>query len=170
MPLLLLLAYPLIEIALFIEIGGAIGLWPTLAIIVLTAVIGGYIMRRQGLASLREAQTRLAAGENPNRALADTAMIMIAGVLLLLPGFLSGAIGAVLLLPPVRTMLFGWMGRRAAFVTMQARRAGRVWPGGETVDGEFTRVDPDADDAPRRRDDDVEILPPRLDRGRGRHD
>lgn len=147
MPLLLLLALPLIEIALFIEIGGAIGLWPTLAIIVLTAVLGGYIVRRQGLASLREAQTRLAAGENPNRALADTVMIMIAGALLLLPGFLSATVGLILLLSPVRTMLFHWMARRAAFVTMQARRTSRVWPGGTTVDGEFTHVDPKSDPA-----------------------
>ncbi|HET7408583.1 MAG TPA: FxsA family protein [Paracoccaceae bacterium] len=142
--LLLLLVIPLIEIMLFIQVGGAIGVWPTIGIVILTAVAGAYILRRQGLASLRKVQSRLAAGENPGRLMADGAMVMIAGVLLLAPGFLTDTIGLILLIPPVRGVLFRWMARRIAVVTVQAQRSRRVWPGGETVEGEFEEIDPDA--------------------------
>ena len=145
MPLfLLLLVVPLIEIVLFIEVGGAIGVWPTIGIVILTAVIGTFMLRRQGLAALRDVQSRLAAGDNPGRLLADGAMILIAGVLLLTPGFLTDTIGFLLLIPPVRGWLFDRLAPRFAVVTVQSRRTRRVWPGGETVEGEYEEVDPES--------------------------
>ena len=85
MPLLLLLliGVPVIEIALFIEIGGYIGLWPTLAAILVTAVVGAMLVRAQGLATLARAQTELDAGRLPVKQLFDGVCILVAGALLL---------------------------------------------------------------------------------------
>lgn len=146
MPLfLLLLIIPLIEIALFIQVGGAIGVWPTIGIVLLTAVVGTVMLRRQGLAALRSVQTRLMAGENPGRLLADGAMILVAGVLLLTPGFLTDTIGLLLLVPAVRRWLWDRLAPRLTVVTVQRRPAPRAWPGGETVEGEYQEVDPAGD-------------------------
>jgi len=107
MPLLLLLliGVPIIEIALFIEIGGYIGLWPTLATILVTAVIGAALVRRQGLATLAKAQAEVDAGRPPVRELFDGVCILIAGALLLTPGFMTDAVGLALLIPGFRTVL-----------------------------------------------------------------
>ena len=77
---LLLVAVPIIEIALFIEVGGWLGLWPTIGIVILTAAIGTVLLRAQGLATLSELQRRLATGEDPSATLAHGAMILVAGV------------------------------------------------------------------------------------------
>lgn len=143
---LLLLIVPLIEIFLFIELGGLIGAWPTIGMVVLTAVAGAVLLRRQGLAALRSVQARLAAGENPGRLLADGAMILVAGALLLTPGFLTDAIGFLLLVPAVRAALFDWIAPRLTVLHVEPRRpaARRSRPGGETVEGEYQEIDPDA--------------------------
>ncbi len=146
MPLfLLLLIVPIIEIVLFIEVGGMIGVWPTIGIVLLTAIIGTAMLRRQGLAALRNLQARIAAGENPGRLLADGAMILIAGVLLLTPGFLTDMVGFLLLVPGVRGWLWSRLAPRLVVVDVQGRRTARVWPGGKTVvEGEYEEVDPGA--------------------------
>ena len=142
MPLfLLLLIVPLIEIALFIQVGGAIGVWPTIGIVILTAVTGAVMLRRQGLAALRGVQSRLLAGENPGRLLADGAMILVAGVLLLTPGFLTDTIGLLLLIPAVRRWLFDRFAARLTVVAVQSRPRPRPRPGaGQTVEGEYEVV------------------------------
>lgn len=142
---LMLLVVPLIEIFLFIQVGGEIGAWPTIGIVILTAVVGTVMLRRQGLAALRGVQSRLAAGEDPGRLLADGAMILVAGVLLLTPGFLTDTIGLLLLVPAVRAWLWRRLAPRLVVMTVQTRRSRRVWPGGETVEGEYEEVDPDDD-------------------------
>ena len=83
----ILVAVPIIEIALFIQVGGAIGMWPTLAIVVLTALAGTILLRSQGLATLNTLQNSVASGQNPMEPIAHGALILIAGVLLLTPGF-----------------------------------------------------------------------------------
>ncbi len=147
---LLLLIVPIIEITLFIEIGGWIGTWPTIAIVVLTALLGTAMLRRQGLAALRSVQTRLASGENPGRLLADGAMILVAGVLLLTPGFFTDAVGFALLVPAVRGWVWTWLAPQLTVVHVEARRAeGRHMPRrGQTIEGEYEEVDPAS-----RRDD-----------------
>ena len=144
MPFLLLLVIPLIEIILFIKIGGIIGVWPTIGIVILTAIAGTYMLRRQGLAALRSVQARLAAGEDPGRLLADGAMILVAGALLLAPGFFTDALGLILLIPPVRGWIYDRLVSRMTMVTVQRRSPARAWPGGETVEGEYEEVDTDA--------------------------
>ena len=105
-----LLAVPIIEIGLFIEIGGAIGLWPTLALVILTAIAGTVLLRAQGFATMARLQSNLAEGGDPRGALAHGAMILFAGALLLTPGFFTDAVGFLLLLPPFREMLIRRVG------------------------------------------------------------
>jgi UPF0716 protein FxsA len=156
---LILLVVPIIEIALFIEVGGRIGTWPTVAIVVLTAVVGTVMLRRQGLAALRGLQHRLAAGENPGRVLADGAMILVAGVLLITPGFLTDAVGLALLVPAVRGWLWDRLEPRLTIVHVAARgsdarsgRAQRAWPGGQTVEGEYEEIELESSGGPNDHD------------------
>ena len=105
---------PIIEIALFIQVGGAIGLWPTLAIVVLTALAGTILVRAQGLATLARLQNSLRGGENPTGPIAHGALILVSGVLLLTPGFFTDGVGFALLVPPVRNALIRYGAARLA--------------------------------------------------------
>ena len=96
------LAVPLIEIGLFIQVGGLIGLWPTLLIVVLTAIAGTALVRGQGLQAVARLKRSMSELSDPSRALADGAMILFAGALLLTPGFFTDIVGFALLTPPVR--------------------------------------------------------------------
>lgn len=143
---LLFVAVPIVEIGLFIQVGGAIGLWPTLAIVVLTAIAGTALMRAQGLMTLNRLQASLAEGRNPANPMAQGAMILVAGVLLLTPGFFTDAVGFALLLPPVRSALIKWGSSRisAGGFTMHTQqtstqRAPRV--DGSTIDAEYSVLD-----------------------------
>lgn len=147
-------AVPIVEIGLFIQVGGWIGLWPTLGIVVLTAIAGTALMRAQGLATLAELQRRMNAGENPTGLLAHGAMILVAGVLLLTPGFFTDTVGFLLLLPPVRAAIIR---RGAATVAARATvfttsTTGTRQPtDDDVIDADYQRVDPEDidDDGPR---------------------
>jgi UPF0716 protein FxsA len=122
MPLfLILVGVPLIEIALFVQIGGWLGLWPTLGVVVLTAALGTVLMRAQGLEALQRLQTALARGTDPTGPLADGAAVLIAGLLLLTPGFFTDSVGFALLVPGFRRRLVGWIGARVVAGTTGAR-------------------------------------------------
>ncbi|MCB1367830.1 MAG: FxsA family protein [Rhodobacteraceae bacterium] len=142
---LLFVAVPIIEIALFIQVGGAIGLWPTLAIVILTALAGTTLMRAQGLSTLNRLQRSLAEGGNPADPMAQGAMILVAGVLLLTPGFFTDAVGFALLLPPVRAVLIRWAASRittsGVVYTSSSVRPAPDRGDGTTIDGEYTVVD-----------------------------
>jgi len=97
---------PLAEIAVLIEVGGWIGLGPTLALIILTAVVGTWMLRHQGVAVLRRAQQQMQQGSMPIVEVFEGFCLVIAGALLLTPGFLTDTAGALLLLPPVRASLY----------------------------------------------------------------
>lgn len=103
---------PLIEIALFIQVGGAIGLWPTLAVVVLTAILGTWLVRDQGRAALQDLRQAFDRLDDPGTQLAHGAMILIAGALLLTPGFFTDAVGFALLAPPVRRGLLRYLATR----------------------------------------------------------
>lgn len=100
---------PLAEIATFIAIGGAIGLGFTLLAILATAVIGSLTVRQQGLVLIGEIRSEVNANRLPSRQLAHGAMILVAGLLLLTPGFVTDSIGFCLLFPPSRGVLYGWL-------------------------------------------------------------
>ena len=123
--LLSVLALPLIEIALFIVIGQAIGLLPTLFGIVLTGVIGALVLRWQGVAVLSEMQVRLQCGEMPARQMGDAMLIGLAGLLLLLPGYFTDLVGLVLLVPWTRELIYRLLSRnlRVVEVSTSYRRA-----------------------------------------------
>jgi UPF0716 protein FxsA len=116
-----IVALPFAEIAGFVVIGGRIGVLATLAWVVLTAMLGLALIRRQGLDALGRARAALRRGESPTAELADAALVSLAGVLLLLPGFVTDAFGLVLALPPVRRRVVARM--RARF--RAGRRPGR---------------------------------------------
>ena len=121
---------PLIEIACFILIGNAIGLWPTLAGVLVTALLGSILIRAQGLAVIREIRETIGRGQLPTRALADAMMVGIAGALLLAPGYFTDLIGILLLIPPVRAVIYRFAASRITVVS--PRPAYRSRPG--TVD------------------------------------
>ena len=104
--LIAFIAVPLIEIALFIQIGGFLGLFPTLAIVVLTAIAGTYLVRGQGLSVLTQLQSSFREMNDPSEPLAHGAMILFSGSLLLTPGFFTDFIGFLLLIPNVRAAVF----------------------------------------------------------------
>lgn len=131
--LLALLIVPILEIGVFILIGGQIGVFPTLAMILVTAVIGTGLLRWQGFSLIRRIQTELNANRVPGRDLAHGAMLLVAGVLLLTPGFVTDAIGFLLFVPPFRDVLFAFLAARLAdSVVLQTGPGG---PGGPTRPG-----------------------------------
>ena len=110
--LIAFIAVPIIEIALFIQIGGFLGLLPTLIIVVLTAIAGTYLVRAQGLSVLSQLQSRIHAMNDPSEPLAHGATILFSGALLLTPGFFTDFVGFLLLIPNVRTFVFQKMKER----------------------------------------------------------
>ena len=111
MPVLFLvfLIVPIIEIALFIQVGDAIGLWPTLAMIVATAVIGSAIVRHQGLQALERARVAMERDRLPLKEAATGIALLVAGFLLITPGFFTDTLGFLLLVPAIRASLGTWL-------------------------------------------------------------
>jgi UPF0716 protein FxsA len=103
---------PPIEIGLFIAVGGRIGFWPTMGIVLVTAVLGANLVSRQGRGILANLQAEFASGQFPAKTLAHGAMILVSGALLLTPGFLTDIIGFSLLSPQIREILRKWGVRR----------------------------------------------------------
>ena len=106
------LIVPLVEIALFYWIGSAIGIGPTLAIVITTALVGSWLVTRQGRQTWARIQADVVSGESPTPQLVHGAMILVAGALLLTPGFMTDAVGLALMIPAVREALRGWFVRR----------------------------------------------------------
>ncbi len=103
--LALFIIVPIVELVLLFTVGARIGLWPTLGIILATAVLGAALTRSQGAKTVARAQAAAASGELPHAEVLDGLMIVIAGAVLLTPGFLTDALGFALLVPPVRAAL-----------------------------------------------------------------
>lgn len=100
---------PIAEIAVFIQVGSLIGLWPTLLAIIVTAVVGMILIRRQGGMALAEAQAKLDGGKLPVDSVVHGVFLLFAGVLLLTPGFITDAAGFALLVAPIRLALARWL-------------------------------------------------------------
>ena len=142
--LLAFVAVPMIAIALFIQVGGVIGLMPTLAIVLITAVAGTYLLRSQGLATLAKLQNSMQGAGDPTEHLVHGAMIVFAGALLLTPGFFTDAVGLSLMVPNVRMMLFGVLRKRmVVMAAAQQAQLGEMQEQGPTIiDGEFEDITP----------------------------
>lgn len=106
------LIVPPVEIGLFVVVGSRIGIWPTMGIVLLTAMLGANLVSRQGRGVIARLQAEFVAGQFPGTTLAHGAMILVAGALLLTPGFLTDLIGFSLMIPQVREALRKWAIRR----------------------------------------------------------
>ena len=112
---LLVLAFivvPIVELYVIIQVGHVLGVVNTLALLLLISFAGAWLMKREGLNTWRRAQRQVDAGVVPGRELVDGALILLAGALLLAPGFVTDIVGLLLLLPPVRAGMRGFARRR----------------------------------------------------------
>lgn len=164
--LLLFIAVPIAEIAVFIELGGWIGLWPTIGCIVLTAMIGTVLLRQQGLSVLTRVRQNHDRGEVPLDAVFDGACLLVAGLLLLTPGFLTDSVGFALFVPPFRR----WLGRSLWHIVQRRGTihvdVGGAGPGrGPRRDGSRPDRPPGSEDRPTAPviDADFEDIPPSSD-------
>lgn len=108
-PLLLILLLPILEIVGFIQVGDWIGAGPTIGLLALSAVVGVLLVRHRGLASLTRAQAAAARGEAPIGTVLDGFCAVLAGILLIIPGFLTDILGLVLLVGPLRRGIGRWL-------------------------------------------------------------
>jgi len=138
--LVLFFAIPLIEIYLLIKVGGVIGALPTVSLVVLTAVLGAWLVRWQGLSTLNRVRTMMMRGEVPAIEAMEGVALLISGALLLTPGFFTDTMGFLLLIPAVRRGVILWMLKRHMI-----RVSGGPPPGPDrrsgptTIEGEYKR-------------------------------
>lgn len=109
--LFLFIAMPMIELALLIQVGQWVGAPRTIALVIVTGVVGAWLARQQGAQVLRRLQQDLVRGETPAPLLIDGALILVAGLLLITPGILTDGIGFLLLIPVTRREIRVWMRR-----------------------------------------------------------
>lgn len=148
--LLLFIGIPLLEITLFIQVGGAIGLGWTLGIVVLTAILGAWMVRSQGTQAMVNMRSSFSNLQDPTEPLAHGAMILFSGALLLTPGFFTDFIGFALLVPAVRSAVYKYARSRINIQSFQMGPGGqehhqdpRRNPRDRVIDGEFEEIDPD---------------------------
>lgn len=143
------LAVPIVEIAVFIKVGGEIGLWNTIGVVILTAVLGTWMLRRQGISILFRIQENLDANRMPVQELFDGVCLVVAGALLLTPGFVTDALGFLLFVPQVRGALAAAIAARvlakAEVCYTHTHHDGRPTGSGDgpVIDGDFTDVTPE---------------------------
>ena len=154
MPILLVALFilvPIAELAVIIQVGQAIGVWWTIALLIVDSILGSLLMRSQGRAAWRRFNEALQAGRVPAREVADGVLVIFGGALLLTPGFLSDIFGLLFLLPPTRAVI------RRVFLRQAMKRitvsmAGAAMPRGafgapgrarsDDVEGTAVDVDP----------------------------
>ncbi|WP_406732141.1 FxsA family protein [Vibrio scophthalmi] len=134
--LLLFILVPIIEIGLFIQVGGFLGLWPTIALVLITAFVGASLVRSQGLQTLMNVQNRLQQGELPAQQIFEGVMLAVAGVLLLTPGFMTDALGMLILLPAPRAAIAKYLMSK-----MVVKSVGGGFHGGFNSQGGFGSQD-----------------------------
>lgn len=119
---ILILAYPLLEIAVLIMVGSSIGVFATIGLIIGTGILGAMLLRFQGFVLLTRMRSEINAGRMPEKEMADGAMIAFGGVLLMIPGFISDVLGILLFIPQVRSFLRAYLGRNITVVRAGARQ------------------------------------------------
>ena len=131
---LLFILLPIAELWLIIEIGGAIGVPPTLALLIVDSIVGAALARSQGRAAWERFNLAMAEGRIPGKEVFDGAMIILGGALLLTPGFITDIFGLVLLIPPTRALIRAFLtrlaGRRGAAAFRVAEFGYAKRPGG----------------------------------------
>ncbi len=152
LPLFLLFLFAYIEISLFIRVAEVLGVAVTLLLVVFTSCIGVSLVRNQGMKTFIQMQQKIAAGESPAAEMVKSVSLVLAGFLLLLPGFFTDFLGLLLLLPPLQKRL-----------TVKLMPHLHIWrgsgtassgPGGNTFDGEYYRKDDDRRNIEQKDDQD----------------
>ena len=138
------LLVPTVEIYFLIQVGGLIGTLPTVFLVVFTAVLGALLLRYQGFVTLSNFQKSLSGGRIPTMEIMEGMVLLVAGALLLTPGFITDTVGFLLLAPPLRRALIRLLVRR--YRMRPAPGAGPDDPAGQrtgpvTIDGEYRRED-----------------------------
>jgi UPF0716 protein FxsA len=148
MPFLLLvflfIAIPVAEISLLIRVGSSIGLLNTIVFVIFTAVLGAYLVRQQGFATIAKLQEETNAGRVPALQIAEGVALLFAGAVLMTPGFITDALGFALLVPPVRQALIAWAatnvfkGSVTAGYSTSHTSANPHQPKGNVIEGEYS--------------------------------
>jgi UPF0716 protein FxsA len=162
MLLLLFLLLPIVELFVFVQVAGSMGFGTALLVAIAATVVGVWLVKQQGLGVLRRANDKVARGESPTDEVVNGTLLLVAGVLLLAPGFVTGATGLLLLLPPVRAVLRGTLRRRFAagpIVITGSTRSGRFGPGVGSPSASPRRevLDTDSWEEPARGEDRPEL-------------
>ncbi|CUS48212.1 MAG: UPF0716 protein FxsA [Idiomarinaceae bacterium HL-53] len=151
MQLLLFIAFivmPIVEITVLVQVGQEIGALATIGLVILTALIGSTLVKRQGFQTLANAQLKMAQGQLPGKELLQGFMIVVAGIMLLTPGFVTDALALLMLLPPVQAAVGLWLLQKLATSsnvhfsfshTQQQTRENTYQSEGKTFDGEYER-------------------------------
>lgn len=142
----LFLLFPLIELAVLIKVGSVIGVFPTLLLLVATALLGSFMLRIAGVATAWRARERLARGELPEQEMLEGLVIAVGGGLLLLPGFISDLFGLVCIIPFTRRLIIRRVLQRAARQAERQRAfsddpLARNQPRHNVIEGEYERRD-----------------------------
>ena len=147
--ILLLVSVPLVELYVIVQVAGGLGVGQTILLLLAVSVVGAWMVRRSGLGVLNQIRTRLERGELPGNELVDGVLILVAGALMLTPGFLTDAVGLVLLFPPTRIAVRSVVVRRyskritaAGWSGGPGAPAGRR-PSGPTLDADSYPTDMD---------------------------
>jgi len=141
-----LLCLPVVEIAVLISVSGVIGLPLTILCVLLTAIIGTFLLRQQGLSLLFSAQQQVEQGQLPAQTMAEGVVVAVGGALLLTPGFVTDAMGFMCLIPFTRHMMVallkkGFVAKGGVYVSTQHSSQDNSVDKGVTIDGEYKRDD-----------------------------
>jgi UPF0716 protein FxsA len=140
--LLIFVGAPLVELYLLIEVGSVIGAFPTIALSLFTAVLGGWLVRMQGFAVLFRAQSQMANRELPAIELLEGALLLLVGLALLLPGFITDAVGFLLLIPPLRRWLIvRWLTSRGSLQPGEVQMRRTETRSERIIEGDYRRED-----------------------------
>ena len=137
---LVFLIVPFIEIYLLLQIGGIVGVFPTIALVVLTAIIGASLLRQQGMATWQRFQDNLQKGEIPAYEMVEGPILLVGGALLLTPGFFTDVIGFACLIPPARKKIAQYIiEKRLVKAGVAPQQKPKAQPG--VIEGEYKRED-----------------------------
>jgi UPF0716 protein FxsA len=140
---LLFVLVPVIELVLLIRMGQWIGLWPTVAFVILTGWAGAFLARLEGTRVLAQFQQELGAGRIPGQAILDGACVLVGGAFLLAPGVLTDVTGLALLFPPTRRLIQRWLRTRIERGIASGQiRVMTMTPGGRSQDATTRGLDP----------------------------
>jgi UPF0716 protein FxsA len=154
--LVLFLILPIVELYVIVQVGQSIGVLPTLALLILLSVAGAWLVKREGLGVWVRFRSQVERGALPTNELLDGILILLAGALMLAPGFVTDAVGILLLIPPSRAVVRSLLSRRFRARLDAATAAGFRGPGGTFVYGRVYDVEHVGD-----------VTPPRWRDGRG---